>query len=302
MTLYDTQFCVVHHIQAQQVTFFGGFGNYGSITCPCCFGPTSGFQNGPEWASCVNNLVQDVLVPIVYSNYDSYGSPGLLTTRWGSTTIGGLISVPGVPITIDGLAYKRYAILENGFNRLLNPAINWMMNTNPGSNGTVEYVLASDNAVSFEDWVIYLNQESINGFLEYNWGVGESAASVSGVSTGGAINAYLASSKTSPGICATFPDNLVFGVCPTKGLGQSATPLDSVSAANCAAWYDSDVVGGVLDGNNAISWEDACANYGGLNTNDLFGSTLQDGIATAGIFGDDDCGGDGLCGLRFIDG
>ena len=289
------------------MTFFAGFGNYGSLTCPCCFGPTSGFQHGREWASCVNNLVRDVLVPIVYRNGGGYDSPGLLTTRWGADQVtdsqfGGLISVPGVPITVDALAYKRYAVLDNGFNELLNPAINWIMNTNPGLDGTVEYVLASDNAVSFEDWVIYVTQESVNGFLEYNWGVGQNAASVSGVSAGGAINAYLASSRTSPGICATYTEDLVFGVCPTKGLGQSATPLDSDSAANCAAWYVSDVVGGVLDGDKAIRWEDACANYGGLNTNDLFGSTLQDGIATTGIFGDDDCEGDGLCGLRFIDG
>ena len=289
------------------MTFFAGFGEYGSLTCPCCFGPTSGFQNGPDWASCRNNLVQDVLIPIVYRDNGGYNSPGLLTTRWGADStddpnFGGLKSAPNIPITVDLLAFRRYAVLENGFNRLLRPAINWMMNTNPGlQGGIVEYVLASADAVTFEDWLILINQESVNGFLEYNWGIGESAASVSGVGAGGAINAYLAGSRTDPGICATYTSDLVFAVCPTKALGSAATPLDANSAANCAAWYISDTVGGVLDANSVLTWQNACANNGGLNTGDLFGSTVQDGIATAGIFGDNDCDGDGLCGLRFID-
>ena len=43
-------------------TVFGGFVNYGSVACPCCFGPTSHYQ--PP-ASCKEILIQDLLLPIV---------------------------------------------------------------------------------------------------------------------------------------------------------------------------------------------------------------------------------------------
>ena len=39
----------------------------------------------------------------------------------------------------------------------------------------------------------------------------------------------------------------------------------------------------------------------GISGTGNFVSAVQDGIATAAVFGDYDCDGDGLCGLRFID-
>lgn len=187
------------------ITLWGGFGGlgegngYGSLTCPCCFGPGGGFASPYQVNKCEFLTVENVVVPILQAatpKDSGYGgvSRGLITTRWnadwgtGSPTQGYTVDNSANPITVKTLHYQKFKILENGWNYINMPIVNWIMNSPvdpatgqrpPGPEGGVaSYKLVSVPgtyaAVQF-DFVTSLVRGDFSsygavGYLEYNTG------------------------------------------------------------------------------------------------------------------------------------
>ena len=189
------------------ITFWGGFGSegeggnpYGSLTCPCCFGPGGGFASPFEINKCEFLTLENVVVPILQAatpKDDTYGgiSRGLITTRWfvdwGTTHAGKqgyTVDNRANPISVKTLYYRNFKILENGWNYINMPIVNWIMNSpvDPGTglrppgpeDGVSFYKLDSVPgtyaAVEFDFVTSLVRGDFSNygavGYLEYNTG------------------------------------------------------------------------------------------------------------------------------------
>lgn len=270
---------------AQAITFWAGFDNYGSLSCPCCFGPGSSWSTNSV-QECVYVSVRDVIVPVIHAEYYaedcaaagySCTGRGLISTKWALDTDDGITPPTGKQNTIkvDTIEYSHWKILENGWNDYNVPFVNWLMNSPPHQDGQTYYNLASPNAVVFDQVYSLVFCDAYNGFFEYNYGIDASAAVVD-VTHGGQIKAYGISAKLSPSPCldTNFNPNIVWGVCPTG--------VNGLQPNDCWAWDTS-------AGGTQQTFEQACGAKG-----------VSLDRPTASIYGQN-CQGDtnGFCGLSF---
>jgi len=273
---------------ALAVTFFAGFGVYGSLNCPCCFGPLGGFQpvNVPQ---CRNILVHDVLVPVIYAPFpdeDCYYAPGLIATKWGTNgdCYNFLIDAKysNWPIVVENIQYSNWLIVDNTYNYIGVPLVNWMMNSNvkdaTGNSVVAEYQLDGE-AVKFENFYSDSYVAAPHGILEYNWGIGAAAATVTGtgtINTNGLLSHMFGNAPCFGGDGGDYK----WAPCPTQD--TSAAPqgsvLDQDSANNCVAY----------DGDARKSFSEVCASAGGVDTSN----------PSASVYGDNACPTP-FCGLTF---
>jgi len=282
---------------ALAVTFFGAFSQYGSLSCPCCFGPTGGFQ--PEDISyCRNVLVQDMLVPVLYApepSKDCYKAPGLFATKWG-VACDSNVDFPidqGLPITVENILYGNVFIPDNGFNWVQVPLVNWIMNSNVAGKPPAKYQLENTAAKFYGVYAeTFVNPEYGHGFIEYNWGTGSSAAEVSGFGKllMDDLWAHIDSEEPTKTPCSNglgYNNQYVFkwAVCPMKGQVPPGSYLtDLPTAEKCHA---SDQQG------NVWHFEDACKVLGNADP----AVTLEHPTAT--LYGDKPCENGLYCGLSF---
>jgi hypothetical protein len=270
---------------AQAITFWAGFDYYGSLSCPCCFGPGSSWSTNSVH-ECASISVQDVIVPVVHAEYYaddcaaagySCTGRGLISTKWALDIGDGIVPPIGKEnmIKVDNIEYSRWKILENGWNDYNVPLVNWLMNSPPEQDGQTYYSLASPNAVVFNQVYSLVFSDAYNGFFEYNYGIDESAAVVD-ITNGGQIKAYGISAKLSPSPCSDddFNPTILWGVCPTG--------FNGLLPKDCWAWDTS--VGGSQE-----TFEEACGAKG-----------VSADRPSASIYGQN-CQGDpyGFCGLSF---
>ena len=293
-------------------TLIGGYDEYGSAACPCCFGPATPYSGGA--AACTGVLVRDLLMPIAHLNQQDgagFGNNGVIRTNWGafdgdcSTYFGcSFLQEPSVgPVAVDNIVFARWRILGNGWNSLNQPVVNFLMATNPAiyvASGPIAYVLASSRAVVFEDILSLI--ESPTPILQYSWGIGNASAVVEGTEKiaidgtdevdGGAINAQgIAAVVSPPSICredVATPD-VALGVCPTAAIGEGAAPLRPFAARGCAAYR-------YADADMALPWSpETWSEVCGYRLSADFDEASQTGV----VIGDTACPGDDMCGLRF---
>ena len=286
-------------------TLIGGFDQYGSAACPCCFGPATPYSGGAS--ACTGVHVRDVLIPIVHLNQtaaSAFGNNGLIRTNWGafaagceSTAFGcAFVQDPSLgPVAVDRLVFERWLVVDNGWNAINQPIVNWAMNTSPAASagGRLTYVLASSRAVVFAE-VVSLVPASLP-ILRYDWGVGNASAIVEGTElvrlagtdefVGGSIRAQGIAAPAPASLCAAESSPFFVGVRPTNATGAGAEGLRSFAARGCAAYAHE---GGVNVDWRPETIERACG----------YRLSPERG-ATGALVGDYACpGGEGACGLR----
>jgi len=142
--------------QAYDVTFFAGFKQYGSLACPCCFTPGSGYQ-GSEFSAyvCENVIYQDVSVPLLMHTGTDFDS-GLITTRWNTAYYSDGLLSSGDPyknntIEVQNLVFKNWKVFNNKYNLATAPLVNIVMASDHNQcDRTVQYLL-KDEPIRFEN-------------------------------------------------------------------------------------------------------------------------------------------------------
>jgi len=287
---------------ALAITYFAGFMKYGSLSCPCCFGPTTGYQpSEAKW--CKDIVVQDMLVPIINAPFpyeDCYDSPGLIANKWGVQCYYKDTGKTDTPfqikpdtIYVENIKYSNLLIVNNAFNFVEAPIVNWQMTSN--GEGMVTYQL-DNTAVNFENVYSDAFFRGEKGFFWYNWGQGdqkwEAYIQGDGVIISDYVSTHMASPNPADGVEATSPCSLGNGgdfkwrPCPMTDPNAQTAPdgytVDYNTALGC----------GVYDGGSEISYSEACDQIGDSGL-DMARPSLK-------MFGDLECGTSaGICGLSF---
>jgi len=226
---------------ALAVTFYAGFAEYGSLSCPCCFGPEGGWQPGGA-NFCKDVLVQDILVPIIdapWPSKDCYAAPGLFASKWGVKCD----DADAFPLTTDStiyvenINYNNLLIVNNSYNNIRVPLVHWQMNSN--TDKVITYQL-DNTAVRFDNFYSDSFFVGDQGLLFYNWGTDDYAAQIAG---DGIIDATGISShmfNTAP--CSDGDGGkLKWRICPMDGdVPDDSYKTDFDTAQLCGAYKDND--------------------------------------------------------------